>query len=211
MVVSHIVPRSGSYDHVSQMELYIMWHVVSGTMLNLPLLILQHMKETLNKDIEKLPYGGLLSRVFKLFHVPLDAEAQEYLKRMNFIDGHTIAHIHWEKKNNMWVKTGQGEEREVEPKDEAMEAPPIQSYTSIENILDYLREMEGWMNVNSIDAKIDAQYQAHMKAISELKTQFQAGFSMADDDSDDDDAGLDDGSDVYFLLVPFLNYHGLNL
>ncbi|GAV69292.1 hypothetical protein CFOL_v3_12793 [Cephalotus follicularis] len=150
MVATHIVPRSGSFDFVSQMRLYIMWHIVTGTMLNLPLLILRHMKECLSKDSGKLSHGGLLTKLFKIFGVPLDAEVQETMKKTDTINQHTIAHMHWEKKNSVWGKIGQvnvEEEEERTQEDVHIGPPKIQSYASMETILDYLREMEGQLNV----------------------------------------------------------------
>ncbi|GAV67621.1 hypothetical protein CFOL_v3_11126 [Cephalotus follicularis] len=167
-------------------------------MLNLPLLILWHIREILNKDGRKWPYGGLLTRLFKLFGVPLEAEARESLKRTDIINLHTIFRMHWEKKYNVWVRMRQGDAGVVEakPEDTDMEAPPIQCYASMETVLDYLHEMEGQLNVrmNSLDSKLDAHHQDHMKVVSELRTQFHGGFSVTNSD-DDNDAGFDD-SDV---------------
>ncbi|CAJ2648354.1 unnamed protein product [Trifolium pratense] len=64
-------PRTGSKDKVTDNDLLVMYHLSKGIPLDLPFLILQHMITIANSGIKKiaLPYGMLLTRIFRDNHV----------------------------------------------------------------------------------------------------------------------------------------------
>ncbi|CAJ2674731.1 unnamed protein product [Trifolium pratense] len=66
-----IFPRTGSKDKVTDNDLLVMYHLSKGILLDLPYLILQHMITIANSGIKKiaLPYGMLLTRIFRDNHV----------------------------------------------------------------------------------------------------------------------------------------------
>ncbi|MCH89768.1 hypothetical protein A2U01_0010669, partial [Trifolium medium] len=70
--------RTGSKDKVTDNDLLIMYHLSKGIQLDLPYLILQHVIAIAQSGIKKidLPYGMLLTRIFRDFYV--DESNQRY-------------------------------------------------------------------------------------------------------------------------------------
>ncbi|KAF5184188.1 hypothetical protein FRX31_026225, partial [Thalictrum thalictroides] len=93
-----ITPRTGSRDHVSSMETFLIWAILTGKRINLPAIILAHMSDAVKpkKSRTGLPYGMALTELFHSFKLPLkhypeiivpschDKYSSSSLKRMNF-------------------------------------------------------------------------------------------------------------------------------
>nr|XP_004500436.1 uncharacterized protein LOC101500655 [Cicer arietinum] len=71
--VHSIVPRAGSFEKVTELDILIIHHLLTGTPLHLGKIIFSYM---LNAAIvgRSAPYGMILTKVFKFFKVPLDDE-----------------------------------------------------------------------------------------------------------------------------------------
>nr|XP_012575137.1 uncharacterized protein LOC105852882 [Cicer arietinum] len=71
--VHSIVPRAGSFEKVTELDILIIHHLLTGTPLHLSNIIFSYM---LNAAIvgRSAPYGMILTKVFKFFKVPLDDE-----------------------------------------------------------------------------------------------------------------------------------------
>ncbi|PNX94714.1 hypothetical protein L195_g017892 [Trifolium pratense] len=81
-----IFPRTGSMDKVTDNDLLVMYHLSKGIQLDLPYLILQHMMTIVKSGIKKiaLPYGMLLTRIFRDYHVD---ESKQILENQWFTFG----------------------------------------------------------------------------------------------------------------------------
>nr|XP_004516849.1 uncharacterized protein LOC101500955 [Cicer arietinum] len=71
--VHSIVPRAGSYEKVTELDILIIHHLLTGTPLHMGNIIFSYM---LNAAIvgRSAPYGMILTKIFKFFKVPLDDE-----------------------------------------------------------------------------------------------------------------------------------------
>ncbi|KEH17382.1 hypothetical protein MTR_0019s0150 [Medicago truncatula] len=71
-----ITPRKGSKHKVSETDILVMYHMFHSIDINLPVIIIRHMihATTLKKTKSCVPYGMVLTRVFKNFNINLDKE-----------------------------------------------------------------------------------------------------------------------------------------
>jgi len=77
MIRHTLVPKSGSFDVVSDMDLCIIHHLISKTKLNLCFIIIQHMIDSclaMKQTVAGLPYGMHLISIFQKAKVPLEGE-----------------------------------------------------------------------------------------------------------------------------------------
>ncbi|GAU35139.1 hypothetical protein TSUD_394650 [Trifolium subterraneum] len=67
-------PRTGSKDKVTNLDLILMYHMAKGIKLNLPYIILHHMIHAATPGSKKiaLPYGMLLTRIFRLYYADMN-------------------------------------------------------------------------------------------------------------------------------------------
>ncbi|KAF5203035.1 hypothetical protein FRX31_007378 [Thalictrum thalictroides] len=91
-------PKTGSHDHFSSMETFLIWAILTGKRINLQAIILAHMSDVVKpkKSRTGLPYGMALTQLFHFFKLPLkhypeiivpschDKYSSSSLKRMNF-------------------------------------------------------------------------------------------------------------------------------
>ena len=66
-----------------------MFHVITQTPLNLPALMIEAMRETLNRSKAHLPFGMALTLVFRRFGVSFEGEATARLSHADTINQHT--------------------------------------------------------------------------------------------------------------------------
>ncbi|GFY99249.1 hypothetical protein Acr_13g0006500 [Actinidia rufa] len=69
-----LIPKTGKFEYVSDRELFFLWAYVTDSKIDVALFILDQMHKVTIKKIN-LPYGMLLTKVFKYFRVDLNDEA----------------------------------------------------------------------------------------------------------------------------------------
>ena len=71
-----VTPRKGSKHKVSETDILVMYHLYHGIDINLPVIIIRHMiHASKQKKIKScVPYGMVLTRVFKAFDIDLEKE-----------------------------------------------------------------------------------------------------------------------------------------
>ncbi|KEH17115.1 hypothetical protein MTR_0043s0140 [Medicago truncatula] len=80
MVRSTLVPKCGSFDVVSDMDLCIIHHLITKTKLNICFLIIQHMIDSclaIKQSVAGLPYGMHLTSIFQKANIPLEGEKRK--------------------------------------------------------------------------------------------------------------------------------------
>ncbi|KAF5200966.1 hypothetical protein FRX31_009447 [Thalictrum thalictroides] len=111
-----ITPKTESRDHVSSLETFLIWAILTGKSINLPAIIVAHISDVVKpkKSRTGLPYGMAPTELFHFFKLPLkhypeiivpschDKYSSSFLKRMNF-----------KLINDIWVKaTGEDMEED---------------------------------------------------------------------------------------------------
>ena len=69
-----ITPRKGSKHKVSETDILTMYHLFHGLEINLPHIIIHHIIHAAKNSKSCVPYGMLLTLVFKKFHINLQKE-----------------------------------------------------------------------------------------------------------------------------------------
>ena len=65
-VCTILIPKTGKYEYVSDRELFFLWSYMTNSRIDLALFILDQMHKATIKKIS-LPYGILLTKIFKFF------------------------------------------------------------------------------------------------------------------------------------------------
>jgi len=95
MIRHTLLPRCGSFDVISDIDLCIIYHLMNKTKLNLCYIIIQHMIDSclaIKQTVVGLPYGMHLTPLFQKVNVPLEGEE----RRLDFMtfSSKTIGQLH---------------------------------------------------------------------------------------------------------------------
>ena len=81
MIRHTLLPRCGTFDVVTYIDLCIMYHLMTKTKLNLCFIILQYMIDSclaVKQKVVELPYGMHTTPIFKAARVSLEGEESKY-------------------------------------------------------------------------------------------------------------------------------------
>ncbi|GFS30312.1 hypothetical protein Acr_00g0011330 [Actinidia rufa] len=118
-----LIPKTEKFEYVSDRELFFLWAYVTDSKIDVALFILDQMHKATIKKIN-LPYGMLLTKIFKFFRVDLSDEAiriprvvsDEYNEK-------TLKRMGYELKGSQWTlksskrERGEGSSKGKEPMD----------------------------------------------------------------------------------------------
>ena len=99
-----------------------MYHVITQTSLNLPALIFEAMRETLNSSKAHLPFDMALTLVFRRFRISFEGEAVARLSHSDTINRHTPHRMGFSKTDGGWTK-GVEERAEDRAEEEGPSSP----------------------------------------------------------------------------------------
>jgi hypothetical protein len=103
------LPRKGSFDVVTKNDLLIVYHLLFGERMNLPFTLIHHMIATAQSTSKQtcVPYGMLLSKVFRELKVPLEDEQSVGVKNVMKFGPKNIKHM----KNKSVIFTDNGSKK----------------------------------------------------------------------------------------------------
>ena len=78
--------------------------IITQTPLNLPALMIEAMRETLNRSKAHLPFGMALTRVFRRFGVSCEGEAPTKLSHVDTFNLHTLHRMGFTKTGGGWIR-----------------------------------------------------------------------------------------------------------
>ena len=104
IVTKLFFPRSGRHDLLSGRDVCVMFHIITQTPLNLPALMIEAMRETLNRSKAHLPYGMALTRVFRRFGVSCEGETPTKLSHVDTFNQHSLLRMGITKTIGGWIK-----------------------------------------------------------------------------------------------------------
>uniref|UniRef100_A0A2N9H1R8 Putative plant transposon protein domain-containing protein n=1 Tax=Fagus sylvatica TaxID=28930 RepID=A0A2N9H1R8_FAGSY len=133
-IISHnILPRSGSYEYTSYLDLFILWCILNKVKLDLAFYIGWHMDTCVKKKNGALPYGLHITTILNHFGVDVSGEKETRNVIQKDVYGETtMRQMRYEFKDNTWVKKdahvmeqvdeeAQMDEAEAEGNEEAMQ------------------------------------------------------------------------------------------
>ncbi|GAV79433.1 hypothetical protein CFOL_v3_22898 [Cephalotus follicularis] len=120
IVATHVLPTSGGHEKMSYQDLYIMWHIVTRKLLNLPHLIMKNMIRATSKVDGALPYGMVITEIISHFGIVVGKEVASRIDVGDIYNASSLKRMGWKKefeagKGNVWLpKEGGRKKRRIE-------------------------------------------------------------------------------------------------
>ena len=107
-IISHnILRRSGSYEYLSYLDLFLIWCILNKVKVDLPYSIAWHMDTCVKKTHAALPYGLHINSILEAFNIDLSGEKETRNVLPSDIYGSkTMKQMHYTLRDNIWVKRG---------------------------------------------------------------------------------------------------------
>ncbi|GAV61912.1 hypothetical protein CFOL_v3_05437 [Cephalotus follicularis] len=105
VVATHVLPKSGGFDEVTHMEAYTMFHIVTSRRINIPLLIMNHMKGIHSRENARLAYGNIVTKILMHFGIELEEEVNHALQRCDKIGKGTLGRMGFKRHKRLgtWI------------------------------------------------------------------------------------------------------------
>uniref|UniRef100_A0A2N9GBK7 Putative plant transposon protein domain-containing protein n=1 Tax=Fagus sylvatica TaxID=28930 RepID=A0A2N9GBK7_FAGSY len=105
IIAHNILPRSGSYEYTSYLDLFILWCILNKVKLDLAFYIGWHMDTCVKKKNGALPYGLQITTILHHFGVDLSGEKETRDVSHKDVYGETtMRQMRYEFKDDTWVK-----------------------------------------------------------------------------------------------------------
>ena len=105
IITTNILPRSGSYEYISYLDLFIIWCILNKIKLDLAFHIGWHMDACVKKKNGALLYGFHTTTILNHFGVNVSGEKETRKAIPIDVYGETtMKQMKFEFKNNTWVK-----------------------------------------------------------------------------------------------------------
>ncbi|GAV62710.1 hypothetical protein CFOL_v3_06233, partial [Cephalotus follicularis] len=150
LIVHQLLPTGGGYSKLSQMQAFLMWCIISKVEFCYPLLMLHIMVRAFTQKKSVLPFGSILTKIFRHHEVRLEGEIGTKLKKEDTYNKSILNRMGWKKQGGIWTycpKSDQGqiverEEQEEIPPWEAQEEPQPAQVQGSSSMSDYDRMIE---------------------------------------------------------------------
>jgi hypothetical protein len=193
IITHNILPRSGSYEYISYLDLFLIWCILNKVKLDLAFYIAWHMDSCVKKKNVAFPYGLHITSILEKFEINLSGERET----RNIIPSDlygitTMKQMRYSLKENIWVKKdaiveeqldeeapmegdgAQGDEEAMHEDEEPPTVPPMAPSSSHANE-DTLQQMFGRMdslatsmeNLTNLDTNRFSAYDANFVALAQ--------------------------------------------
>ncbi|GAV75364.1 hypothetical protein CFOL_v3_18843 [Cephalotus follicularis] len=150
LIVHQLLPTGGGYAKLSRMQAFFMWCIISKVEFCYPLLMLHIMVRAFTQKKSVLPFGSILTKIFRHYEVRLEGEIGTKLKKEDTYNKSTLNRMGWKKQGGIWTycpKSDQGqrvdrEDQEEIPPWEAQEEPQPAQVQGSSSTSDYDRMIE---------------------------------------------------------------------
>jgi hypothetical protein len=123
IITHNILPRSGSYEYTSYLDLFIMWCILNKVKLDFAFYIGWHMDACVKKKNGILPYGLHITTILNHFGVDVSGEKETRNTIQKDVYGETtMRQMKYEFKDNTWVKKDAHVMKEVDEEVQMNEA-----------------------------------------------------------------------------------------
>ncbi|GAV73367.1 hypothetical protein CFOL_v3_16853 [Cephalotus follicularis] len=188
LIVHQLVPTGGGYVKLTRMQAFLMWCIIFKVEFFYPLLMLHTMVRAFTQKKSLLPFGCILTKIFRHYEINLEGEIGTKLKEEDTYSKSTLNHMGWKKQDGSWIycpKSYQSlridrEEQEEIPPWEGQEAAPSlsrshtrgsSSTTEYDRIVDFITARFDAMNVrfDSMEASIDGKFKSLNSQLDHLE------------------------------------------
>ncbi|GAV65247.1 hypothetical protein CFOL_v3_08762 [Cephalotus follicularis] len=115
-VATHILPKAGGFDEVTHMEAYTMYHLVTGKMINVPYLIINHMHAIHGRQNARLAYRNIITKILLHFGIDLTRELRHSLQNVDKLGKGTLGRMGFKKHKRLgtWIPREEDSNRVIE-------------------------------------------------------------------------------------------------
>ncbi|GAV79739.1 hypothetical protein CFOL_v3_23202 [Cephalotus follicularis] len=199
LIVHQLLPTGGGYAKLSRMQAFLMWCIISKIEFCYPLLMLHTMVQAFTQKKSVLPFGCILTKIFRHHEVRLEGEIGTKLKKEDTYNKSTLNRIGWKKQGGIWTycpKSDQGqrverEEQEEIPLLEAQEEQPTQvqgssSTSDFDRMMEFMSARFKALNTrfDSMEASIEgkfAQVNSRLENLEKGHLTIRSDFETIDD------------------------------
>ncbi|GAV57651.1 hypothetical protein CFOL_v3_01188 [Cephalotus follicularis] len=179
LIVHQLFPTGGGYAKITRMQAFLMWCIISKVEFCYPLLMLHTMVHAFTQKKSVLPFGCILTKIFRHYEINLEGDIGTKLKKEDTYSKSTLNRLGWKKQDGSWIycpKSDQSqridrEEHEEIPPWEGQEAFPSLSHShthgssstsEYDRIVDFMSARFDAMNVrfDSTEASIDGKFKS---------------------------------------------------
>jgi hypothetical protein len=105
IITHNILPRSGSYEYISYLDLFLIWCILNKVKLDLAFYIAWHMDSCVKKKNGALPYGLHITSILEHFEVNVSGERETRKVSPTDVYGvTTMKQMRYCLKDSIWVK-----------------------------------------------------------------------------------------------------------
>ncbi|GAV67215.1 hypothetical protein CFOL_v3_10723 [Cephalotus follicularis] len=97
LIVHQFLPTGGGYTKLSRMQAFLMWCIISKIEFCYPLLMLHTMVRAFTQKKSVLPFGCILTKIFRYHEVHIDGEIATKLKKEDTYNKSTLNRMGWKK------------------------------------------------------------------------------------------------------------------
>ncbi|GAV75547.1 hypothetical protein CFOL_v3_19026 [Cephalotus follicularis] len=112
-IATHILPKVGGFDEVTHLEAFTMFHIITGRRICVLSLILNHMRAMQSREIARLPYSNIITKIFMHFDLDLDGEVHHALQNSDKLGKGTLGMMGFKKHKRLgtWVPKDEDSDR----------------------------------------------------------------------------------------------------
>ncbi|GAV61640.1 hypothetical protein CFOL_v3_05167 [Cephalotus follicularis] len=103
LIVHQLLPTGGGYAKLTLMQAFLMWCIISKIEFSYPLLMLHTMVRALMQKKSVLPFGCILTKIFRYREVHLEGEIATKLKKEDTYNKSTLNQMGWKKQEGIWT------------------------------------------------------------------------------------------------------------
>ncbi|GAV81064.1 hypothetical protein CFOL_v3_24523 [Cephalotus follicularis] len=99
LIVHQFLPTGGGYAKLTRMQAFLMWCIISKIEFCYPLLMLHTMVCAFSQKKSVLPFGCILTKIFRYHDVRLEGEIGTKLKKEDTYNKSTLNRMGWKKQD----------------------------------------------------------------------------------------------------------------
>ncbi|GAV70802.1 hypothetical protein CFOL_v3_14300 [Cephalotus follicularis] len=171
-IVHQLLPTGGGYAKLTRMQAFLMWCIISKVEFCYQLLMLHTMVRAFTQKKSVIPFGCILTKIFRYHEVHLEGKIGTKLKKEDTYSNSILNRMGWKKQEGNWFycpKSGQSQRinrEEILPW-EGQETAPSRSHargssstSEYDCIVDFMSARFDALNVrfDSMEASIDGKF-----------------------------------------------------
>ncbi|GAV56884.1 hypothetical protein CFOL_v3_00425 [Cephalotus follicularis] len=124
LIVHQLLPTGGGYAKLTRMQAFLMWCIISKVEFCDPLLMLHTMVCAFTQKKSILPFGCILTKIFRHYEVNLEGKIGTKLKKEDTYNKSALYRMGWKKQDGSWTYCPKSDQSQRIDREEHEEIPP---------------------------------------------------------------------------------------